>query len=123
MRIAVFILGLLGTGLTALLGVSFLFGGSIQEWILRNVPGMSLNIHATILMKMGLFLLAGTLLGFLGSLMSLFRYGPQGGILMIVGISGPAILNPATLFGTGLLGLTGLLSFFVRQRPARVAAE
>jgi hypothetical protein len=119
MRFAVFVLALLGTALTAVMGFGLLFGGDIHEWIMNlRLPGLDRSIHAADLMKIGIFLLIGTGFGLFGALLVLCRYGPQAGVLMIVSATGPAILNPVTLAGTGLLALTGVLSFFVRHRAA-----
>jgi hypothetical protein len=66
-----------------------------------------------------LFLLAGAVLGLLGSLLTLLRRGRHGAVLMLLAVMGPLILNPVTFAFTAVLAFAGLLSFFVRPLPPR----
>jgi hypothetical protein len=117
MRFLVLLLGLLGSGLAGAFGYLVLSPGSGQELLRGYVPGMSAPSDIFMAANAGYFLLIGAILGIFGSILAFFRCGPQGGVLMLVSLTGPAICLPQSLFGTALLGISGILSFFVRPLP------
>jgi hypothetical protein len=94
--------------------------------------------------RAAVFLIAGGLLGLLGSLLTLLRRGVQGAVLLILAIVGPTFFkppvvsyadaeaglgtvslqlfidNPGILMFAVLLGLLAFLSLFIRRLPASV---
>jgi hypothetical protein len=120
MRFVVLLLGFLATLVTAALGALFFFGPAAQKWLDEQKISSFNLFFASVdrdpaLTGMFLFVAAGFCL--LGTLLGFFRYGWQGGLLMIVSVVGPAVLNPITLLGTAPQVFTAILSCFVRPLP------
>jgi hypothetical protein len=128
MRFIVFLLGILGSLLCGFFGwywIDQANHGAIQKmatdaglsFIAPNYTGEDFDLT----MRAGVFLLAGTAIGLLGSLFTVLRYGRQGAVLMLLAVIGPAIFNLGTLVFTAVLALAGLLSLLVRPCPPSAA--
>ena len=121
MRFVVLVLGLLGVASTGVLGALFLYTPETRAFL----EGWGLDVSFIVNTRdgkwdpplVGLFLLIGAAMGLLGTLLGFFRCGPQGAALLVVGVIGPAILNPTSLMFAALQPLAGILCIFVRRLP------
>ena len=123
MRFVVLILGLLGVAMTAFAGVVFILfdvvikvlkdngvGDGLIEFLSASPVGAS---HG----DTGLFLILAAGYGFLGTILGFMRCGWQGALLMLVPVICTSLMNWYTAVFTGVLGVTGVLSFFVFPVP------
>ena len=126
MRFVVLLFGLLGVALTAFAGGMFILfdvvltvlkdngvGGEVIDFLSASPIGAS---HG----DTGLFLILAAGYGLLGTIFGFMRCGWQGALLMLVPVICTSLMNWYTAVFTGVLGVTGVLSFFVF--PAPIAA-
>ena len=120
MRFVVLLFGLFAAVVTAAFGDMFFAVNEVQKGLEAHdfhafdifFSSMGSNGGVT-----GLFLLIGAGFCLLGSILSMFRCGWQGSLLMIVSTVGPAVLNPMTLICMGPQIFTALISCFIRPLP------
>jgi hypothetical protein len=120
MRFVVLLFGLIATLVTAALGTAFFMDSTALTWLHdQKIDQLDILFNSVDpnLARTGLFLFIAAGYCFLGTLLAFFRCGWQGGLLMIVTVVGPAVLNPITLLGTGPQIFTAILSCFVRPLP------
>jgi hypothetical protein len=123
MRIVVLLFGLLGVALTAFAGVVFIlfdvvlpvltdigFGGKVIDVLSASPIGAS---HG----DTGLFLILAAGYGLLGTILGFMRCGWQGALLMLVPVICTSLMNWYTAAFTGVLAVTGVLSFLVFPAP------
>jgi hypothetical protein len=132
MRIAVFVLGILGSLAAGTLGGIWLKdtlgpAGQMVE-ILRQVgptdeAGLEKLREWDRLGHTIWFLLAALPLGIFGSILALRGNGVLGALLMVLAALGPVILFPKTLLFTSILLLAGVLSLLVRRPRAPESSD
>ena len=126
MRFVVLLFGLLGVALTAFAGLMFILfevvvpvlkdigvGDELIDFLSASPVGAS---HG----DTGLFLILAAGYGFLGAILGFMRCGWQGALLMLVPVICTSLMNWYTAVFTGVLAVTGVLSFLVF--PAPIAA-
>jgi hypothetical protein len=126
MRFVVLLFGLLGVALTAFAGGMFVLfdvvltvlkdngvGGEVIDFLSASPIGAS---HG----DTGLFLILAAGYGLLGTILGFMRCGWQGALLMLVPVICTSLMNWYTAIFTGVLAVTGVLSFLVF--PAPIAA-
>jgi hypothetical protein len=118
--------GLLGVALTAIAGGMYILfdvvltvlkdngvGGEVIDFLSASPIGAS---HG----DTGLFLILAAGYGLLGTILGFMRCGWQGALLMLVPVICTSLMNWYTAVFTGVLAVTGVLSFLVF--PAPIAA-
>jgi hypothetical protein len=152
MRFLLFLVGFFGSLAMGLFGwfwLDYVNNRAVEqlahEWgldIALFMPDYGSGFDATV--RAAVFLIAGSLLGLFGSLLTLFRRGVQGAVLLILAVVGPTLFkppvvsyadaeaglgtvafqliidNPGILIFSVVLGLVGLLSLFIRRHQANV---
>lgn len=126
MRFVVLLFGLVGVTLTAFAGILFILfdavltvlkdngvGGEVIDFLSASPLGAS---HG----DTGFFLILAAGYGLLGTILGFMRCGWQGALLMLVPVICTSLMNWYTAVFTGVLALTGLLSFFVFPVPIAV---
>ena len=126
MRFVVAFLALLGTagiGAFAGLWVTALLDRELTVPVQNTMAGLGLSIAELMppfeereAWKTAVFLLAGTFLALLATVLVLFRRGLHAAMLLLLAVLGPALLTPATLPAMAPLVLVALLAAFVRPR-------
>jgi hypothetical protein len=153
MRFLVFLLGFIGSIAMGVFGwfwLDYANNRAIEQVALEHNLDISLfmsdyasKFDATV--RAAVFLLAGSVLGLLGSLLTLLRRGRQGAVLLILAVVGPALFrppvvsyadaeanigtvafqltidNPGVLILAVFLGFVAFLSLFIRRPRAPVA--
>jgi predicted small lipoprotein YifL len=134
MRFVLCFFGLVASALTALLGVGFLLWNDALPEILANTPAALLEIlhindnSATSLTGISypnaaLVTLAAAAYGFLGSILTMFRCGKQGGALLLIPVLGAAFINPISLAVTWFAAFIALGCFFIGPLPLNPPAD
>lgn len=130
MRFAVCFFGLIACTLTLLVGGALIAwdtflnfaiehappDAKISEWPTTSMTGVS-NANA------GLFIALAALYGYLGSLLTAFRCGRQGGSLMIIPVLAASAMNPYALPFMGLQLLIGLVALFFGPLPIETPTD
>ena len=126
MRVAVFVLGILGSLAAVTLGGIWLKDklgppGQIMDMVRQvgpvNEAGLDKLKEWDRFGHTIWFLLAAFPLGIFGSILAFRGNGMLGALLMIPAALGPVILIPDTLFFTCILLIAGVLSLLVRRPP------
>jgi hypothetical protein len=126
MRLVVLLFGLVGVALTAFAGVMFILFEAVLTVLKDNGVGdkvidfLSASPIGASHGDTGLFLILAAGYGLLGTILGFMRCGWQGALLMLVPVICTSLMNWYTAVFTGVLAITGLLSFFVF--PAPIAA-
>lgn len=134
MRFVLCFFGLIASALTAALGVGFFLWNEALPTLQENLPAdvldaIGLNASAARSMtnvsypNAGLVTLVAAAYGFLGALLTMFRCGRQGGVLMLFAVLGAAAVNPISLVVTWFQGLIGLCCLFIGPLPLNPPAE
>jgi hypothetical protein len=122
MRIAVLIVGILGSLGAGTLGVLWMLACQKDKQDLQMLRLAGMRIPAEVedeyvrRSRAYPFLLAGVVLGGTGAALAMAGRGKSAGALLLTAGAGPAVLNPASLIFTFLLPVAGVLAFFVRPR-------
>jgi hypothetical protein len=126
MRFVVFLFGLLVCPITLAVGAFFVLGDMVLGLLLDFLPAelaKSLEDIPTVSMtgvsnpNAGIFIALAGAYGLLGTLMTLFRRGRQGGALMIIPVLAAGALNPWALPFMSLQFFVGLLALLVGPLP------
>jgi hypothetical protein len=127
MRFLLCFFGLVASSLTAALGVSFLLWDQALAWGLENIPDLlkaaSVNENSTKSLtgvsyaNAALVVLAAAAYGFLGSILTMFRCGKQGGVLLLIPVLGAAFMEPISLVVTWFQAIVALGCFFIGPLP------
>ncbi|MCI0459200.1 MAG: hypothetical protein L0Z62_19765 [Gemmataceae bacterium] len=122
MRIAVLVVGILGSLGAGALGVLWLLACQKDEQDLRLLRLAGVPVSAQVEREFEQrtraypFLLAGLVLGGAGAALGMAGRGLSAAALLLAAAIGPAILNPQSLIFTSLLVVAGGLAFFIRPR-------
>jgi hypothetical protein len=134
MRFVLCFFGLVASVLTLGLGVGFLLWDQWLAWALDNLPAellkaLSVNENSTSSLtnvsypNAALVTLAAGVYGLLGSILTMFRCGKQGGSLLLVPVLGAAFMNPISLVVTWFQAIVALGCFFVGPLPINPPAH
>jgi hypothetical protein len=134
MRFVLCFFGLIASTFTAGLGVFFLFSDDMVAWAIKSGFGQILeaggiNENSTTSLtnvsfpNAALVTLAAAAYGFLGSILTMFRCGKQGGSLLLIPVLGAAFMNPISLVVTWFQALIALGCFFIGPLPINLSAD
>lgn len=124
MRFIVLLFGFVSITLTAFVGVMFLTFATFLEILKQDlgagkeiVDFVEQNPLSTSHGETGLFLIISAGYGFLGVMLSFFRCGWQGALLMLIPVVCAVIMNPISGIFAGPQIFTAFLSFLVFPLP------
>jgi hypothetical protein len=134
MRFVLCFLGLVASSLTLGLGVVFLRWDPCLAWAIENLPAdllkaASINESSTTSLtniwipNAALVTLVAGVYGFLGSILTMFRCGKQGGMLLLIPVFGAAFMNPISLVVTWFQALVAFGCFFIGPLPINPPAD
>lgn len=133
MRFVLCFFGLIASSLTAGMGVFFLLSDQALVWTMENLPDVvtaaGFDANSTTSMtgvtfpNAALVTLAAAAYGFLGSILTMFRCGKQGGALLLIPVLGAAFMNPISLVVTWFQLLVSLGCFFIGPLPINPPGE